>query len=151
MFRDLERLQTVFTGIAAHRSFSTNLAFAGQTLSGQGMLVSGSYFPVLGLQPAIGRLIGPEDDRTVGQSTVVVLSHAYWVARFNADPNVVNQTMIVKGQTMTIIGVAPAGFQGTTLEYDPKVFVPITLRVLMQPGFRGSKTASATGPISSHA
>ncbi len=137
MFRDLERLQTVFTGIAAHRSFSANLAFGGQTLSGQGMLVSGSYFPVLKLQPTIGRLLGPEDDRTVGQSPVVVLSHAYWVARFNADPDVVSQTMIINGQTMTIVGVAPAGFQGTTLGYDPKVFVPITLRGLMQPGFKG--------------
>jgi hypothetical protein len=58
MFRDLERVQTSFTGIAAHRLFSANLAYRGQTLNGEGTLVSGSYFPVLGLQPALGRLIG---------------------------------------------------------------------------------------------
>jgi hypothetical protein len=64
MFRDLEREQTVFTGIAGHRSFGANLAHGGQTASGQGMLVSGSYFPVLGLRPALGRLFTPDDDRT---------------------------------------------------------------------------------------
>ena len=57
MFRDLERLQTVFTGIAAHVGFGANLAYRGQTTNAQGMLVSGSYFPVLGLQPALGRLL----------------------------------------------------------------------------------------------
>ena len=135
MFRDLERLQSVFTGIAAHVSFSANLAFGGQTLSGsRGMLVSGSYFPVLGVQPASGRLLGPDDDRSIGQSPVVVLSHAYWTTRFNADPNVVNQTMIVNGQSLTIVGVAPSGFEGTTLGLYPEVFVPITLRGLMQSG-----------------
>jgi len=134
MFRDLERLQSVFTGIAAHVSFSANLAFGGQTLSGRGMLVSGSYFPVLGVQPASGRLLGPDDDRSIGQSPVVVLSHAYWTTRFNADPNVVNQAMIVNGQSLTIVGVAPSGFEGTTLGLYPEVFVPITLRGLMQSG-----------------
>src|SRR5437870_11974132 len=65
MFRDLERVQTVFTTIAAHRIFSANLTHSGQTLSGDGMLVSGSYFLVLGIKPAIGRLLAPEDDRAV--------------------------------------------------------------------------------------
>src|SRR6185436_2372008 len=55
MFRDLQRLQTSFTGVAAHRLFGANLAYRGQTMSGTGMLVSGSYFPVLGVQPALGR------------------------------------------------------------------------------------------------
>ena len=135
MFRDLERVQTVFTGIAAHRSFGANLAFGGQTLSGRGMLVSGSYFPVLGVQPVVGRLLGPGDDRSAGQSPVVVLSHGYWTSRFNADPGVVNQAMIVNGQSLTIVGVAPAGFKGTTLGADPEVFVPITLRGVVEPGF----------------
>src|SRR3990172_1721833 len=65
MFRDLERADTVFSGIAAHATFGANLAYRSQTLSGRGMLVSGSYFPVLGLQPAVGRLLGPDDDRTI--------------------------------------------------------------------------------------
>src|SRR5437867_5580336 len=105
MFRDLERVQTVFTTIAAHRLFGANLAFSGQTINGAGLLVSGSYFPVLGVRPAIGRLLGPEDDHAVGESHVVVLSHAYWQTRFAAAPTVLNQTMIVNGQPMTIVGV----------------------------------------------
>jgi predicted permease len=135
MFRDLQREQKVFTEMAAHRSFSANLASGGQTLSGEGMLVSGSYFPLLGLQPAAGRLITPDDDKAVGESLVVVLSHAYWTTRFDADPDVVNQSMIVNGQSLTIVGVAPRNFEGTTLGVQPNVYVPITLRGLMEPGF----------------
>jgi predicted permease len=135
MFRDLERLQTSFTGIAAHRLFGANLAYRGQTMSGTGMLVSGSYFPVLGVQPALGRLIGSGDDPAPGESHVVVLGYDYWQRRFGGDPNVLNQPMIVNGQTLTIVGVAARGFEGTTLGSRPHVFVPITLRGAMEPGF----------------
>ncbi len=62
MFRDLEREQTPFVGVAAHRIFSINLAYGNGTIAGDGVLVSGSYFPLLGLQPAAGRLLGPADD-----------------------------------------------------------------------------------------
>jgi predicted permease len=136
MFRDLERVQTPFTGVAAHVSFGANLAARGQTSNGRGMLVSGSYFPVLGLTPAIGRLLGPGDDRTPGESHVVVLSHAYWQSRFGSDPNVIDQTIVVNGQTMTIVGVAPRGFTGTTIGVKPDVFAPITMRGFSQP-FKG--------------
>ncbi len=136
MFRDLEREQSVFTTIAAHRSFGANLASSGQTMNGEGLLVSGSYFPVLEIKPAIGRLLGPDDDRAVDESHVVVLSHSYWRTRFASDPAVLNKTMIVNGQTMTIVGVAPRGFEGTTLGVSPQIFVPITMRNYMEPGFR---------------
>src|SRR3954447_8973754 len=89
MFRDLERVQTPFTGIAAHVSFGANLASGGQTENTEGLLVSGSYFPVLGLKPAIGRLLGPEDDATPGESHVIVLSYGYWQRRFGLDPAIV--------------------------------------------------------------
>ena len=134
MFRDLEKAQTTFTGIAAHRLFGANLAFGGQTLNGEGLLVSGSYFPVLGVQPALGRLLGPDDDRTVGESHVAVLSHAWWEKRFARDPTVLNQPLTINGQAMTIVGVAPRGFDGTTLGTRPQVFVPITMRGPLQPG-----------------
>ncbi len=137
MFRDLQKMQTVFTGVAAHRPFGANLSYEGQTTSGQGLLVSGSYFPVLQLTPALGRLLDPNDDRAVGEAPVVVLSHAYWTTQFGSDPNVLNHTMIVNGQTLTIVGVAPVGFTGTTLGFEPQVFVPVTLRAEMEPGFRG--------------
>jgi predicted permease len=136
MFRDLQKVQTVFTGIAAHRIFGANLAYEGQTLSGEGLLVSGNYFQVLQVQPALGRLFDSNDDRLVGEAPVVVLSHAYWTTRFAADPNVLNKGMIVNGRALTIVGVAPRGFDGTTLGSRPQVFVPITLRAVMEPGFR---------------
>ncbi len=132
MFRDLERVQKVFAGIAGHRIFGANLAFKGETLSGQGMLVSGSYFPVLGIQPALGRLIGPGDDRAPGQSPVVVLGHDYWRTRFGERRGVIDQTLVVNGESMTIVGVAPRGFSGTTLGTEPQVFVPITMRDAME-------------------
>ncbi len=137
MFRDLEKAQTVFTGIAAHRLFGANLWYKGQTLSSDAMQVSGSYFPLLGLQPALGRLLTPGDDKVVGESRVVVLSYGYWQSRFGLSPAVLNDAITVNGQSLTIIGVAPRGFTGTTLGSDPAVFVPITLRGFMEPGFKG--------------
>jgi len=133
MFRDLEREQQVFTGLAAHRVVSANIAYGGQTVNGDLLLVSGSYFGVLGIQPAVGRLIGPGDDRIIGESPVVVLSHGFWTTRFAADRGLLNQTMIVNGQAMTIVGVAPRGFTGTTIGAEPKVFVPVTLRKPVNP------------------
>jgi predicted permease len=137
MFRDLEKAQEPFAGLAAHRTFGANFAYRGQTLSGDGMLVSGSYFPTLGIQPGLGRLLTPDDDRTIGGHFVVVLSDAYWRTRFEASPSVLNETLIVNGQAMTIVGVTPPGFHGTSLGTRPQVYVPITMRGLMQPGFKG--------------
>jgi len=136
MFRDLQKAQSALTGIAAHREFDANFAFKGETAHGEGMMVSGSYFQVLELTPALGRLINSGDDATIGQSPVVVLSHSYWSTRFGASPNVINDTLIVNGQPLTIVGVAPRGFNGTTLGTRPDVFVPITLRGQMTPGFK---------------
>lgn len=137
MFRDIERLQTVFTGVAAHVTVDVNLAYRGQTLNGQGLLVSGSYFPVLGLQAALGRLFTVEDDRNIGNHFVTVLSHDYWTTTLGSNPSVLNDTITVNGQALTIVGVAPRGFSGTTLGNQPKVFVPLTMRSLMSPGWKG--------------
>jgi predicted permease len=133
MFRDLEAQQQPFTGIAAHRSFSANIAAEGETVSASGTLVSGEYFSVLRLAPALGRLIGPHDEPQVGESAVVVLSHEYWQNGFGGDPGVVGRRLVVNGQTLEIVGVAPEGFTGTTLGVRPNIFVPLTLRWLMQP------------------
>lgn len=127
MFRDLEASQQSFTGIAAHRSFVANLATGDQTLASSGMLVSGSYFSVLGLRPALGRLLGPNDDRTIGSQPVAVLSHRFWEAGFGADSSVLNQRITVNGHALIIVGVAPRRFEGTTLGAQPDVFVPITM------------------------
>ena len=115
MFRDLEKMQTSSTASPRTGLFGANLAFGGQTMTGAGVLVSGNYFPLLGLQPALGRLLNSNDDQKIGESPVVVLSHAYWTSRFGQRADVVNQQMIVNGQSLTIVGVAPAKFEGTTL------------------------------------
>src|SRR5262252_4103242 len=136
MFRDLERQQTTFTGIAAHVLFGANLAYKGQTLNGRGVLVSGGYFPVLGIQPAVGRLLMPADEPSIGESHVAVLSHAYWQSRFASNPSVVGETLVVNGRPLTIVGVAPRGFEGTTVGVSPQVFVPLTLRSEMQTTYK---------------
>jgi predicted permease len=132
MFKDLERQQTVFSGLAAHRLFGASLAYKGQTESAEAILVSGSYFPVLGVQPALGRVLGPGDDQVVGEPHAVVLSHEYWTTRFAADPGILNEKMTVNGQLMTIVGVASRGFEGTTKGSRPRVFVPVTMRGLIE-------------------
>ena len=137
MFRDLEAGETAFSGVAAHRLFGANVAYNGITLNGQAMMVSGSYFPVLGLRPAQGRLIGPADDETIGAHPVAVVSHRFWQGRLGGDPGIVGQTIVVNGQSLNVIGVAPAGFDGTTLGARPMVFVPITMRTAMNPGWAG--------------
>jgi predicted permease len=127
MFKDLERGQDVLSGLAAHLTVGTNLAVRGQALTGQAALVSGSYFPTLGLRPALGRLLGPEDDATVGAGYVAVLSYAFWHGRLGADSSVLGRTMDVNGQPMAVVGVAPPGFEGTTAGVRPLVFVPLSM------------------------
>jgi predicted permease len=138
MLRDLERAQAVFTGIAAHRPFRVNLAYRGQTLNSAALLVNGSYFPVLGLTPALGRLLSPSDDAAIGEPRVVVLSYDYWRTRFDSSSRVLNEALIVNGLPLTIVGVAPRGFTGTTTGATPKVFVPMTLRNEMETTFKDS-------------
>ena len=128
LFRDLERLTNVgLSSIVAHRDFSANLAYRGQTQHGQGLIVSGAYFTTLGLIPAAGRLLTPDDDRVPDGQPVAVLSHAYWTSRFGAHPGVVGDTLYINGQPMTIVGVAPDGFTGTTAMESPQVFTPLTM------------------------
>ena len=134
MFRDLERTQTGFTGIAASAYFIANLSFGSRPLAGTGWLVSGNYFRVLNLQPVLGRLIGPEDEPRMGESAVAVLSHEYWQNQFGGDPKVIGETLMVNGHALEIVGVAPAGFSGTTLGTRPQIFVPVTLQASMLVG-----------------
>jgi predicted permease len=134
MFRTLEARQTGFTGLAAHTDFVANLSYREQpSYSRGGTLVSGEYFRVLGLQPALGRLIVPEDEPQVGESHVVVLSYDYWQRRFGGVPTVLGELLTVNGQQLEIVGVAPEGFTGTILGVQVDVFVPLSMRWLMVP------------------
>ena len=116
----------MFTGIAAHVAFGANLA-ENKTVSGEGHAGVGDAISRCSAAPALGRLLGPDDDSRIGESRVVVLSHDYWQTAFGADPALVGILIIVNGQSLTIVGVAPRGFAGTTLGMRPQVFVPITL------------------------
>ncbi len=127
MLRDLEQRQTALTGIAGHVALGVNLAVDGAPVSGDAMLVSGGYFPTLGITPAVGRLIGPQD-QDPGSNLVAVLSYDFWNSRFAGDRSVVGRTLVVDGRTLTIAGVAPRGFQGTTMGTNPLVFLPLTVR-----------------------
>ena len=136
MFRDLERQQTVLTGLAAHDRFGASLNWQDAPLTGDGMYVSGSYFPTLGLKPAAGRLFTPDDDRTIGGDFVVVLGYGFWEQHFGSDRSVIGKTLKVNGQSMTIVGVAPQDFRGTTIGIVPLIYVPIDMRGVLSGGFR---------------
>ena len=136
MFRDLERQQTVLTGLAAHDRFGASLNWQDAPLTGDGMYVSGSYFPTLGLKPAVGRLFTADDDRTIGGDFVVVLGYGFWEQHFGSDGSVIGKTLKVNGQSMTIVGVAPRDFRGTTIGIVPLIYVPIDMRGVLSAGFR---------------
>ena len=94
--------------------------------------MSGGYFQVLGLQAARGRLIGPQDEQALDANRVAVLSHDYWRSELGSNEDVIGRTLIVNGEALTIVGVAPPGFSGTVLSSRPQVFVPLTLRFLLR-------------------
>ncbi len=132
MFRDLEARQTVLSELAGHYDFLANLAYDNQTQSSQALLVSGGYFAALRVNPLLGRLIGLQDDARIGEGAVAVVSHQYWQHSLGADPNVVGSSLVVNGQTLTIVGVTPEGFAGTTAGWNPSVFVPLAMRARME-------------------
>ena len=131
MFRDLERGQTVFSALAAHRGLVANVGYRGRAVSVRGAQVSGSYFPALGLRPAAGRLFGAEIDEPIGGHPVVVLSHDFWQSELEGSPDVVGDVLVVNGQSLTIVGVTQAGFRGTTINMPCDFFVPITMHGLL--------------------
>jgi predicted permease len=87
--------------------------------------VTGNYFTVLGIQPAVGRLILPTEGQTPNSDPVIVLSYAYWQKRFNRDPNIVGKTLQIDDRSMTVVGVSPKGFTGTYAFLSMDAFVPI--------------------------
>jgi len=96
-------------------------------------LVSGDYFRILGIGPALGRTLGPEDDRATGAHPVVVLSYGYWQGRFGGDAGVLEQAIRVNGHPMTIAGVAAPGFSGVDVSEPADVFVPLMMKAELTP------------------
>jgi predicted permease len=103
-----------------------------------GELVSGSFFEVLGVRPAAGRLLTSADDVVPGGHPVVVLSHAFWTRRFGGDPRIVGRTVFVSGHPMTVVGVTPRAFEGL----DPGQRVDLRAPLAMTGEVRGGTTRS---------
>ncbi len=136
MFRDLQREQTVFADLVAHRGFGASVAHEGRTIDiVQAMQVSGAYFPTLGLEPALGRLFGPEVDEPIGGHPVAVLSHEFWQSQLGGARDVIGDVLLVNGEPLTIVGVAPANFRGTAFNMPSMVFVPLTMHARLGGGF----------------
>src|SRR5437773_9171350 len=127
----------MFTGIFCRRTVAFNVGIDGQSERVPGELVSGTYFEVLGVGAAIGRLITRNDDRVRGgsDSMVAVLSHDYWRNRFGADPKVVGRRITINNYPFTIIGVSQAGFDGVDIGYVPVVRVPVMMKAQMTPNW----------------
>jgi macrolide transport system ATP-binding/permease protein len=101
-----------------------------------GGLVSGNFFEVMGLRPATGRLLTPQDDVTPGGHPVAVISHAYWQRRFKGDPAIVGKAVTINNTPMTIVGVAPQGFIGSFLGLASSAWVPMAMQKEMMGGDR---------------
>ncbi len=80
----------------------------------------------------LGRLIGTQD-ASAGESAVVVLSHDLWTNRFTSDPDIVGKALSINGRALTVIGVAPRGLAGTQLGQRSQLFVPLTMRWVIEP------------------
>ena len=101
----------------------------------QAQLVSGNYFAGLGINAAVGRIFGPEEDRAPGANPVVVLSDAFWQREFRGDPRVLGRILRLNGTPFTIIGVAPRQFTGTSLVPQvPDLWAPISMQAQLAPG-----------------
>src|SRR5712664_2423157 len=137
VYKGLRDSNSVFSGMLARFVFPATIAEHGQTERGSGELVSGNYFDVLGVRPAVGRLFMAEDDRVPSAQPVVVLSHAYWTHRFGGDPGVLNQSLLVNNTELTIVGVAQAGFTGIQVGQSADIFVPLMMKAQMTPERNG--------------
>jgi putative ABC transport system permease protein len=132
-FERLRDQNTVFSGVLAHYSTPLHLTVGIQTDNVNGDLVSGTFFETLGVKPAAGRLLAPDDDRVPGGHPVVVLSHGFWTRRFGADPKIVGQTVRVNDHAMTVVGVSARGFHGVEVGESADVFVPIMMQAQVIP------------------
>ena len=91
---------------------------------------SGNMFPLFGLEPALGRLLSPADDRALGMSPYAVLSWDYWNHRFGRDPHVLGRSLHIGDQTFEIIGVGPRDFTGTETGTVTDIFLPVGMNDL---------------------
>jgi predicted permease len=139
MFEDLRDHNPVFSGMFCRFPATVGLGYGDHTAQIPAELVSGSYFPILGVGAALGRIIAADDDAVPDSRPVVVLSYSFWQSYFNADRTIVGRTIGLNSYKMTVIGVAAPGFDGVDLSTPAKVFVPIMMKTEMTPRSDGLK------------
>jgi predicted permease len=125
-FRDHNQ---AFSGLAAFDDsplpVTWNRSGVGEIVQGQ--LVSANFFSVLGVQSVLGRTFSPEESQTAGENPVVVLSHAFWQQRLNADPRVLGETLLLNGTAFAIVGVAPSKFTGARWGSAVDFWTPLSM------------------------
>jgi putative ABC transport system permease protein len=136
-YKDLRADNAVFEGLLARFEIPLSVSGQGQTERATGELVSGNYFDVLGVRPVLGRLLAPDDELRPGGNAVAVLSHGYWTRRFGASPAILNQSLVINGHALTVVGVAAAAFDGVQIGQASDLFLPITLKAQMTPNWNG--------------
>ena len=135
IYRSLRDGANLFNGLAARASAFVEVLREGGSDRVQAETVSGNFFAVLGVKPAIGRLLSPEDDRVRGASPVAVLSYAYWRDHFGASSAALNQKIRINGHGFVVVGVAPEGFNGILTDESPALFVPLMMKADVSPGW----------------
>jgi predicted permease len=133
MYKDLRDQNQVFTGMLAADRTDVGVSWRNQAEDKGAEVVTGNYFQLLGLKPAVGRLFTQQDDTAKNANPVVVLSYDYWKTRFGASRNAVGQTVLINGHTFTILGVAPENFDSAIGGYKPGVFIPISMVEIAMP------------------
>ncbi|MBL0171099.1 MAG: ABC transporter permease [Gemmatimonadaceae bacterium] len=134
-FFDLRnRTKGVFSGVAAWSFQPVNITADGPPRTVMAEMVSANFFSVLGVNALRGRFFTPDEDVGAGAHPVAVLSYGAWKSLFASDPNVVGRTIPVNSQSMTIIGVAPEGFNGALPIVQPELWVPIMQVAQIKPG-----------------
>jgi predicted permease len=139
MFEDLRDNNQVFSGMFCRFPATVTISGGDQAAQISAELVSGSYFPTLGVRAALGRTIVPDDDAVPDSGPVVVLSYSFWRSYLNGDRTIVGRTIALNSHAMTVIGVAQPGFDGVELGAPAKVFVPIMMKTEMTPHSDGLK------------
>ncbi len=124
-FKDFRQQNQYFGDMAAYSLPNpVSLITTGEPQQAFAELVTGNYFNVLGVKPAIGRVFLPDEDTKPGGDPVVVLSHGFWQRRFGGDPSTVGRTVSLNGTTFTVIGIAPDGFKGVNSLFSPDMWAP---------------------------
>jgi predicted permease len=135
MYQDIRDHNEVFSGMFCRWDTSLSVSSEGKTERVQGELVSGSYFPVLGIGAALGRVFTPDDDKIPGGHPIAVISHRYWMSRFGGRPDVIGKKLLVDGYPLTIVGVSQTGFDGTDPGSSPQIRIPIMMEAQISPQF----------------